>query len=126
MFGSVSQWFYNWLGGIAPAPDATAFDKILIRPQTANELKWVKSSYDSVSGKITSNWRKTGNSIVMDIEIPVNTEAKVYLPCSETVKIKELGILAIKAKGIDFIRNENGKSVFKVKSGKYKFTMPLK
>ncbi len=32
MFGSVSEWFFKALGGIAPAPDAQGFDKIQISP----------------------------------------------------------------------------------------------
>ena len=51
------------LAGINPAPDAVGFDKIIIRPQPVGDLKWVKASYDSVRGKIVSEWsREAGNS----------------------------------------------------------------
>ena len=61
MFGSVSEWFYKALAGIKPAPDAVGFDKIIIEPQPVGDLKWVKASYDSVHGKILSEWgRKHG------------------------------------------------------------------
>ncbi len=33
MFGSVSEWFYKWVGGIQLADDAVGFDKIVICPQ---------------------------------------------------------------------------------------------
>ena len=63
MFGSVSEWFYKALAGINPAPDAVGFDKIIIHPQPVGDLKWVKASYDSVHGKIVSEWRrKAGQS----------------------------------------------------------------
>ena len=43
MFGSVSQWFFNWMGGIQPAPQSVGFDKIIIRPQIIEDLQWVNS-----------------------------------------------------------------------------------
>lgn len=36
MLGSVSEWFYHWLGGIHAAPNAVGFDRIIIRPQIVN------------------------------------------------------------------------------------------
>ena len=32
-FGAVGEWLYRYLGGIDQSPDATGFDKIIIRPQ---------------------------------------------------------------------------------------------
>jgi alpha-L-rhamnosidase len=87
MFGSVSQWMMNWLGGIQPADDAIGFDKIVIRPQTVKGLNWVKSSYKSVRGKVVSNWKRIGKEVVFEIEIPVNTTARVFLASG----VKEVG-----------------------------------
>jgi alpha-L-rhamnosidase len=126
MFGSVSQWFYRWLGGIQPHPDAIGFDRIVIRPQIPADLKWVNCSYDSIRGKITSNWRKTNNSIIMDIKIPANTAATVYLPCSNPETIKESNISAGLAPGIKFVRCKNSTTIYNIQSGKYHFTLPYK
>ena len=80
MFGSVSQWFFNWLGGIQPHPKAKGCDLIIIRPQIIDDLKWVNCSYKSIRGTITSNWRREGERIYLALEIPVNSSALVYLP----------------------------------------------
>ena len=124
MFGSVSQWFYNWLGGIQPDPDAIGFDRIIIRPQIPDDLQWVNCSYDSIRGKITSNWRKTGNCIIMDIEIPANSTAAVYLPCGNPETIKENDIAANHAQGVEFVRCENNASIYNIQSGAYHFALP--
>jgi alpha-L-rhamnosidase len=123
MFGSVSQWFYRWLGGIQPHPDAIGFDRIVIRPQIPNDLEWVDCSYDSARGKIISKWRKTDNLIIMDIKIPANTTATVYLPCPDTNAIKENGISVHRAPGVEFVRCENNTAIYNIQSGKYHFTM---
>ncbi|MCF7956009.1 MAG: glycoside hydrolase family 78 protein, partial [Phycisphaerae bacterium] len=124
MFGSVSQWFYNWLGGIQPHPDAVGFDRIIIRPLIPADLNWVNSSYDSVRGKVTSNWKKAGDSLVMDIVIPANAVSTVYVPCDSPEGIKEGGKPASQAEGIEFVRYENNAAIYKVQSGTYQFTVP--
>ncbi len=91
MFGSVSQWMMQELGGIQPDPDAVGFDKILIRPQVPKGLDWVKSSYRSVRGKIVSNWRRVGDLVRFEVEIPVNSAARVVLPSSRRDLVRVMG-----------------------------------
>ncbi len=126
MFGSVSQWFYNWLGGIQAHPDAIGFDRIIIRPQIPKDLAWVNCSYDSVRGKITSHWQKTDQTILMDIEIPVNTEATVYLPCSDPETVKENNIPVNQVPGVTFESCKDNVSIYRVQSGQYHFVLPYK
>lgn len=87
MFGSVSQWMMQRLGGIAPAKDATGFDKIEIRPSVPKGLDWVKSSFKSIRGKIVSNWTRQGEQVKFEIEVPPNSRARVTLPGEKTFDI---------------------------------------
>lgn len=79
MFGSVSQWMTQWLGGIQPAPNAVGFDRILIKPQTPAGLNWEKSSQKTIRGVVVSNWSRQGTKVTYEIEIPVNTRARIVL-----------------------------------------------
>lgn len=121
MFGSISQWFYNWLGGIQAAPDAVGFDKVMIRPQVIEDLQWVKSSYDSVRGKITSSWEKKEGSIFFEIHIPVNAEATVYLPDWRNSQIFENGKKLKDIESIQFLEKEDRSLIYRVGSGTYFF-----
>lgn len=121
MFGSVGQWFYNWLGGIQPAPDAVAFDKIILRPQVIEDLDWVKCSYNSIRGKIMSNWQRHKDSIIFDFEIPVNTSASVYLPSDDIKNILENNKPLDQIDDIHFQGRDNGSFVFLINSGIYSF-----
>ena len=122
MFGSVSQWFYQWLGGIQPAPEAVGFDRILIRPQFVKDLTWVKCTYNSVRGRIVSDWRRESDRVTMDIEIPGNATALVYVPSDHPEQIQESGRLASEATGVEFIRTDGKTAVYRVGSGSYSFT----
>ncbi len=125
MFGSVSQWFINWLGGIQPDPAAVGFDRIVIRPQIVGDLQWVKSCYHSVRGRIVSNWSRSGTIGTFDIEIPPNTTARVYIPARDVKDVKESGVLAVQAKGVTYLEKDGSCVGFTVGSGAYQFQSSL-
>jgi alpha-L-rhamnosidase len=85
MFGSVSQWFYNWLGGIQPTEDAVGFDHIRFEPQFLANLNWVNCSHRSIRGTISCNWRRQAGSVAIELQVPVNTTAVLVLPTSGTL-----------------------------------------
>ncbi len=91
MFGSVSHWMMNWLGGIQPAANSVGFDQIVIHPQTPNGLNWVRSSYKSIRGKIVSNWIRQGKVLKFEFVIPINSRARIYLPAESAEEITEIG-----------------------------------
>lgn len=123
MFGSVSQWFINWLGGIQPHSEAIGFDRIIICPQPVADLQWVKSSYNSARGRIVSNWSRARRRLHFEIEVPANTTAEVYLPAPTAKAITEGGKPAASQPGIKFLRNEGSAAVFEVSSGRYRFAV---
>ncbi len=137
MFGSVSRWFFNWLGGIQPAAEARGFDSIVIQPQTVAGLDWVRCRHRTVRGEIVSNWRREGQRTVFDIEIPVGAVALVHLPADRVEDITESGqsLSAPVRADIELIRVESGRGggagaegatatsrvVCRVGSGSYRF-----
>jgi len=124
MFGSVSQWFIQWLGGIQPDPDAVGFDRIVIRPQTVTGLTWVRSSYDSVRGRIVSHWRRENGRLYFEIHVPANTTARIFLPAQSRDLIREGGKPVGEAAGIAFVRVDGESCVYAAGSGEYQFEMP--
>jgi alpha-L-rhamnosidase len=121
MFGSVSEWFYQWLGGIQPATDAVGFDRIIIRPQPVKDLEWVRCGYRSVRGEIASNWKRVGNRLKLEVVIPANTTATVYLPAGNVQPVKEGGRPVENSPGVLEVRTDNGKPVVELGSGHYDF-----
>jgi alpha-L-rhamnosidase len=124
MFGSVSAWFFRWLGGIQVAEDAVGFDRIHIRPQVLPELEWVESSHDSIRGRIVSNWSADANGSRHEIVIPPNTIAIVELPAGVDATVIENGQPINQVEGIKVLPRESMDAVrMKVLSGRYSFTI---
>ena len=121
MFGSVSQWFYQWLGGIQPAPGIVGFAHLVIRPQAPEQLNWVRCRYNSVRGSIVSDWRRDQNGLALNVTIPANTTATVYVPANDGVAVMESGKPAEQAAGVTFLHREKEAAVYQVGSGNYAF-----
>jgi alpha-L-rhamnosidase len=124
MFGSISEWFFKWLGGIQPDPDAVGFDRIVIRPQVVDGLAWVRSSYRSVRGEIVSNWSRTGEAIEWQVTVPANATATVVLPADDLDQIEEgrtTLVPARRAEGVRDARMAGNTAMFTVGSGAYRF-----
>jgi alpha-L-rhamnosidase len=122
MFGSVSDWFFKWLAGIQPCPDAVGFDRIAIRPQPAAGLTWVKAFYDSMRGRISSEWKTEGGRFVLTVTIPANTTAEVHVPASDPSAVIEGGRPAESVPGVLYKGIERGAAVYSVGSGTYIFS----
>ena len=121
MFGSVSQWLIQWVGGIQPADDAVGFDHIVLRPQLVGNLVQVEARYRSIRGDIVSSWVRNGQRIYFYFDIPANTTALVYLPTKR--RVSESGILAAKAPGVTFVRVEADQTLYRIGSGRYEFNI---
>jgi alpha-L-rhamnosidase len=119
MFGSVSQWFMQWLGGIQPAEDAVGFDRIVLRPQIVGKLTQVEARYHSVRGDIVSSWVRNGKRVFFYFDIPANTAALVYFPTDK--RVMEGGAPASKAQGVTFVRTEAHQTLYRIGSGRYEF-----
>jgi alpha-L-rhamnosidase len=79
-FASADNWLYQGLAGIRPDPAGPGFKKIIIQPAVVGDLAWVKASHESPHGRIVSNWQRTGKRLTMEVTIPANTTATVFVP----------------------------------------------
>lgn len=80
MLGHLMEWFYNGLGGISQAENSIAYNNIIIAPQPVGDLKWVKCSYKSPKGIISSNWEVKDERFYLNLEIPKDAKTKIFIP----------------------------------------------
>jgi len=119
MFGSVSQWLYNWLGGIEPDQDAVGFDKITLQPQFLSGADWVRCTHRSIRGPITCNWQRQGDRVRLELRIPANANATLVLPAAG--RLSAAGGEAADADGVERMAPRNGHATFRLASGRYVF-----
>jgi hypothetical protein len=122
MLGHIEEWFYRGLGGIASDRSGPGFKKITIQPQMVGDLGAANVAYESPYCRIVSNWKREGNKLSMDVIIPANTTATVFVPAKDAASVTESGKPASEAIGVKFLRMENGAAVYAVASGRYQFS----
>ncbi len=125
MFGDISAWFYKALPGINPDPAAPGFKHFIIKPHPVGGLTYAKASYESVRGRIVSDWRIKDGRFTLTVTIPANTTATVSLPTENVASVWEGRRPAMKAEGVREFRAEASRSVFEVGSGTYHVEAPF-
>lgn len=121
MLGQIIEWFYGDLAGIACDPNGPGFKKIIIHPQPVGDLTWVSASYNSIHGRIGSEWRREDGHFTLKVTIPANTSAVVYVPCAAGGRVTESGRPAERSTGVRLRGREGDRIVYEISSGVYTF-----
>ena len=119
MFGSVCQWFYQKLAGFNADEKSPGFKNVVIKPRPVANLSFVKASYNSPYGEIKNHWEITRDNFEMNIHIPVNATATIYVPAisSEDVEVKGKNT----SRFVNYARMENNYAVYTTSSGTFRF-----
>ncbi len=123
-FGAVCEWMFRYMAGIDM--EGYGFKNIIIRPRISRDkISYVNADYNSIHGKISSHWQREGNNVKLDVTIPANTTALVYVPSPNKKEIFENGTVIGKHKDIKSISSDDGCTVVQIGSGPYKFSFNL-
>jgi alpha-L-rhamnosidase len=91
-FGSVIAWVYRYAAGIDTFPKSPGFKEIVIHPHLDARMTSARAEYDSIYGKIISDWKGTPTGpFSLSVTIPANTSARVFLPAIEGAHLTEGG-----------------------------------
>jgi len=122
-FGSIGRWLFGTVAGIDT--DGPGYKRIIIRPMPGGSLDYAKASYKSIYGKIVSDWRIKGSTFTLNVTIPANTTATIYVPAGDIESVAEGGQAAAKLSSVRLLRMEDDRAVFAVGSGQYRFVSKL-
>jgi alpha-L-rhamnosidase len=125
MMGSIDAWFYKTLAGINLDEKHPAYENIIIKPFLAQDLSFVSASIETIRGTVSSKWELNESQLKLNIRVPFNTSADIYIPVNKDAKVFEGGISVRDVEGINlrgYIRNSQ---VYSVDSGNYEFIVML-
>jgi len=118
-YGAVGDWMYRTIAGINQS--SPGFKTFYIKPEIGGDLSYAKASYNSMYGEIKSDWELNDNKILMNVSIPANTIARVFVPASSEDKIKENGLALSNVNGIEIREYGDGYVELGLGSGDYSF-----
>ena len=118
-FGAVGEYLFRMIGGISE--EMPGYQRIRIEPVIREGLTWANTSYNSVHGKICTAWKVNGSELELNVTIPANTTATIFVPANDATDVTESGKPTVIAEGVKFLRMDNGNAVYTVESGNYRF-----
>jgi len=79
-YGAIGKWLYEVVAGIGIDENNPGYKHVIINPRPGIGLSSAKATHNSMYGTILSGWTLEGETMTMEVEIPVNTSATIYIP----------------------------------------------
>lgn len=122
-YGAIGDWMYRVMAGIDTDPSAPGYKKIIIRPQLTDKLTFAAADLQTYYGSVGSHWKREGNKVQLDVVIPANTTATVYIPSTSPDAVREGNNPLSSVKEISMKGQEGAYTVVELGSGKYSFSV---
>lgn len=118
-YGAIEEWIMSHNLGIQRDENRPGYKHILMQPKIDDTFSFVKGGFRSVYGDIASAWEIKPSGTEIEFTIPANTTATFTLPVSSMNNLK----LKKGKKGVSSKSFDDGKAVYELKSGTYKFIL---
>ncbi len=118
-FGSCGHYLFECVGGIAALEPG--YRTFTVAPVIGEGLEWASASYDSIYGRIVSEWRKSGGTCRLNVTVPPNTQALIRLPAASASQVTEGGQPLAKAAGLAVAGEGGGQVRVQATAGTYAF-----
>lgn len=82
-YGAIGDWMYRKIGGINQL-DA-GYHRFYVRPMFVRGIEEARTELETPYGKIVSFWSCRNQKIRVEVSVPANTTALIYLPEKEDV-----------------------------------------
>ncbi len=114
-FGAIEEWMFSYMLGIKPVENDPGYHTFLLEPRVGGTFAYVKGHYDSVYGRIESQWeRQEDGSVRFDFTVPANTYAALTLPLPEDADVSVIT-------GAEYAQEKEQPGCYGLPSGKYTF-----
>ncbi|MFE5142305.1 alpha-L-rhamnosidase [Streptomyces fagopyri] len=111
-YGSVGEWMYTNIAGIAAG--RPGYREIVVRPRPGGEVTSARATFTSVYGPVSTQWHQRSGRFTLTCGVPPNTTAEVWIPAADR--------RAVSHDHGTFLREEDGCAVYRVGSGTHRFS----
>ena len=101
-YGSVGEWMYEKLAGLAMDESAPGWRNIIFAPAKPEGLTFASATYETPYGPAKSSWRLSDGVMEWNIEIPPNATGRIVFPTDNLRSIRLNGNTVDASKFSDF------------------------
>jgi alpha-L-rhamnosidase len=120
-YGAIGDWMYRTVVGLDTYTDGPGYKHIKVMPHTGEGLTNASASLQTYYGELSSGWKTENGTFTMDVEIPANTTASIFVPAASADAVTENGVALSSIKDITIAGSSEGYIEIKAGSGKYHF-----
>lgn len=121
-YGAVGEWLYASVAGLNIDDLQPGYKHVIIKPNPGGGLTWAGASLETPYGKLSHRWELKDGALKMELVVPPNTSATVYVPTKEGVPVMEGNRPAAEADGVETAGRLDGANIYKIGSGTYCFS----
>jgi alpha-L-rhamnosidase len=123
-YGAVADWMHQYIGGIRIKEPG--YRRSVIEPHIGGGLPHAEGAIDTVYGRLSDAWALTGDGLMMNVTVPVNTTAEVVIPSGSAASVTESGRRLGATTGVLGVAYDAARkaTVVTVGSGQYSFRAP--
>ena len=122
-YGAIGDWMYRKMVGIDTYEDGVGYKHIKIKPHIGGDFTYASASLDTYYGKVSNSWKIQNGNLLMDVKIPANTTATVFIPATKGDAVTESGKILSQVNDIKVKSSEDGYVVMELGSGTYHFVV---
>ena len=119
----IGAWFIEGVAGITQAPTQAGYQNLVIKPMidVKPSLDHASATYDSLYGRVACSWTKSGGKTAVNVTVPPNSRATLFLPTNNPAAIRESGSPVTGVRGVKLLNFANGRAALSLQSGTYRF-----
>ncbi len=122
-YGAIGDWMYRKMVGLDTYEDGAGYKHIKVMPHVGGSFTNAAASLKTYYGNTAAGWKIETNKLLLDVEVPANTYATVYIPGENVNNISENNIALSTVKEIKIIGKDDGYTKVEIGSGAYHFSI---
>lgn len=92
MYGDVSAWMYQYLGGVSPMLSAPGFKRFKVKPCFVPQLDYADMTYKTGYGMIRVSWKRESGGVTCHVRVPEGCVAELELPGKAMTEVVGTGV----------------------------------
>lgn len=91
MMGQIDEWLFRSLAGIQIDENVPGMQHLIIKPSVVGDLTSVSGRTETLYGDVKVSWTRDGEDFTLNVKLPVNVSADVWLPGEKAPKMIKSG-----------------------------------
>jgi alpha-L-rhamnosidase len=121
-YGAIGDWLYRVVVGLELDETKPAYHHAVIRPQPGGGLSYAAATLQTMYGELASSWQLEKNVFHLQVTVPCNSSASIYLPHGALDTVTENAQPLALREGISSIQRTDAGMLLEVGSGSYNFS----